>query len=162
MSDPAYHCLLSSEALPVSWYTLAFRSQQACGHCLKGRGRWVLIRTCGDNSRVATIKLRYVKLAAIIWVRQLFEGGVWSRKYGTRTSPVMHMSRNTCIVHGGHGWWVWLGWTTKIHYLWCLEAMPLDSKHSEASFLPISTNLLYLQVLQVSRSQNLVIFCGWQ
>ena len=30
------------------------------------RGKWALIRICGDNSRAATIKLRYVKLAATI------------------------------------------------------------------------------------------------
>ena len=29
-------------------------------------GRWAIIRTCGNNSRAATIKLKYVKLAATI------------------------------------------------------------------------------------------------
>ena len=31
-----------------------------------GCGKWSPIRKCGDNSRVVTIKLRYVKLAATI------------------------------------------------------------------------------------------------
>ena len=189
MSDPAYHCLLSLEALPVSWYTvrravgsnfqlvrprycdhntaacnrqgvgvvggcspfarsaeafnnvfilenstLYYSNIQACAYApvdgrplpkdrpnsgqamawpawpaptalvrlqsvvhgtaasiqrkhadtASRRGKWALIRICGDNSRAraATKKLRYVKLAATIWVRRLFEGGVWSRKYG--------------------------------------------------------------------------------
>ena len=34
----------------------------------------------------------------------------------------------------GHGW---DGWPTKIHYLWRLQAVPLDSKPVEASFLRI-------------------------
>ena len=37
------------------------------------RGRWVLIRTCGDNLRVATIKLRYVKLTATSLGRHLID-----------------------------------------------------------------------------------------
>ena len=31
-----------------------------------GHGKWALIRKCNDNSRVATIKLGYMKLGAII------------------------------------------------------------------------------------------------
>ena len=38
--------------------------------------------------------------------------------------------------------------------------MPLDSKHTEASLLPTSTDTLYLQIAQVPRSQDLAIFCG--
>ena len=42
--------------------------------------------------------------------------------------------------------------------------MPLDSKHTEASFLPTLTNSLYLRITQVPRCQDLVIYCGrrWQ
>ena len=36
--------------------------------------------------------------------------------------------------------------------------MPLDSKHSEASFSPNSTDMLCLRVAKVPRCQDLVIF----
>ena len=36
--------------------------------------------------------------------------------------------------------------------------MPLDSKHLKASFSPTSTDLLYIRVAKVPKSQDLVIF----
>ena len=67
-------------------------------------------------------------------------------------------AESTCIImHSGHGQWAWLRWPTEMHYLWCLWAMRLDSKHPEANLLPTSTNLLYLQISQVPRSQDLAI-----
>ena len=36
--------------------------------------------------------------------------------------------------------------------------MPLDSKHTETSLSPTSTDTLYLQITQVPRSQDLAIF----
>ena len=36
--------------------------------------------------------------------------------------------------------------------------MPLDSKHTEASLSPTSTDTLYLRIAQVPRSQDLAIF----
>ena len=32
-------------------------------------------------------------------------------------------------VHSGHSRWAWLWLPTKVHYLWCLHAVLLNSKH---------------------------------
>ena len=62
------------------------------------------------------------------------------------------------ICKTGHGRQAWLWWPTKIHRLCHLQAVPLDSKHTEASFSPNWTNSLSLQLAQVSRSPDLANF----
>ena len=63
-----------------------------------------------------------------------------------------------CIINSRHDRGVWLQCPTKIHYLWCFQAMPLYSNHSEASFSPNWTDLLCLQVAKVPRCWDLAIF----
>ena len=41
-------------------------------------------------------------------------------------------------------------------------AVPLDSKHTEVNFSPNSTDLLCLQLIQVPRSLDLVVFVSTQ
>ena len=49
-------------------------------------------------------------------------------------------------------------------YLRRSRALPNDSKHNEASFSTISTDMLHLRVAQTPRSPDLAIFCDdrWQ
>ena len=56
------------------------------------RGKWALIRICGDNSRAATIKLRYVKLAVTI-----FECGDYSRAASDRGNTVCTITVSDCM-----------------------------------------------------------------
>ena len=35
-----------------------------------------------------------------------------------------YRAERTCIMHSGHGRWVWLRWSTKMHYLCHLQAVP--------------------------------------
>ena len=51
-----------------------------------------------------------------------------------------------------------IGMANKMQYLRRSWALPNDSKHNEASFLMISTVMLYLRVAQKPRSPDLVIF----
>ena len=46
----------------------------------------------------------------------------------------------------------------KMQYLRCLWTLPNDSKHNEASFSTISTDILYLRVAQMPRSPDPAIF----
>ena len=46
----------------------------------------------------------------------------------------------------------------KMQYLRCLWTLPNDSKHNEASFSTISTDILYLRVAQMPRSPDSAIF----
>ena len=46
----------------------------------------------------------------------------------------------------------------KMKYLRRSWTLPNDSKHNEASFSTISTDMLYLQVAQTPRSPDLAIF----
>jgi hypothetical protein len=46
----------------------------------------------------------------------------------------------------------------KTQFLQCSWALPNGSKHNEASFTTISTDLLCLRAAQTPRSQDLVIF----
>ena len=53
--------------------------------------------------------------------------------------------------------------SNKIHYLIVMPvAVPLDSKHTEVNFSPNSTDLLCLQLIQVPRSLDLVVFVSTQ
>ena len=64
-------------------------------------------------------------------------------------------AKSTCIIHSGHYRWPWLLWPTKMYYCWRL---PLESEYTEVDFLPDSSDLLYLQLAQMLRSLDLVIF----
>ena len=56
-------------------------------------------------------------------------------------------------------WWVVLiGVANKMQYLWRSWALPNDSKHNEASFSTISTDMLYLRIAQTPTSLDLAIF----
>ena len=56
-------------------------------------------------------------------------------------------------------WWVELmGVANKMQYLRRSWTLPNDSKHNEASFSTISTDMLYLRVTQTPRSPDLAIF----
>ena len=46
----------------------------------------------------------------------------------------------------------------KMQHLRCLWTLPNDSKHNEASFSTISTDILYLRVAQMPRSPDPAIF----
>ena len=46
----------------------------------------------------------------------------------------------------------------KMQYLRCLWTLPNDSKHNEASFSTIPTDILYLRVAQMPRSPDPAIF----
>ena len=67
-------------------------------------------------------------------------------------------AESTCILHGGHGSWAWLQWSTKGHYLWHSWTMPNDSKHIQACLSLISTDWLHLRAAQVPRCRDLAIF----
>ena len=79
----------------------------------------------------------------------------------TRRNP-LHMRRWQMVLHCigirtvgmVDGWW--LGWPTKMHYLWCLQAMPIDSNYIKAGFGQIQ-HLSHSQLAQVPRSPDLVI-----
>ena len=47
---------------------------------------------------------------------------------------------------------------TKMQHLRCLWTLPNDSKHNEASFSTISTDIVYLRVAQMPRSSDPAIF----
>ena len=51
-----------------------------------------------------------------------------------------------------------IGVANKTQYLQRLWALPNDSKHTEASFLTILMDTLYLRVAQMPRSPDLAIF----
>ena len=51
-----------------------------------------------------------------------------------------------------------IGVVNKMKYLWRSQTLPNDSKHNEASFSTISTDMLYLRVAQTPRSPDLAIF----
>ncbi len=51
-----------------------------------------------------------------------------------------------------------IGVDNKTQFLRHLWALPNDSKHDEASFMTISTDLLHLRVAQMPRSRDLAIF----
>ena len=56
-------------------------------------------------------------------------------------------------MHSGHGQWTWQQWPIKMHYL---EAIPLDSKHTEASFSLNSTDLeIFLLTTTMTRLTTL-------
>ena len=50
------------------------------------------------------------------------------------------------------------GVVNKMQYLRCSWTLPNDSKHNEASFSTIPTDMLYLRVAQTPRSPDLAIF----
>ena len=51
-----------------------------------------------------------------------------------------------------------IGVANKMKHLRCSWALPNDSKHNEASFSTILTDMLYLRVAQTPRSPDLAIF----
>ena len=73
------------------------------------------------------------------------------------TGLVVCMSRKN-MACSGYGWWAWPRWATNRCYLWCLWTGPNDSKRIQASFLPIFTDWLRLQVAQTPRFWDLEIF----
>ena len=80
------------------------------------------------------------------------------RPLPTRTRPVVHMSRKHMHMHIV-GTVDECGYDGLLKYTICEVCRPeaLDSKHTETSFSPTSTDSLYLQIDQVPRCQDLVI-----
>ena len=74
------------------------------------------------------------------------------RPLPTYARPVVHMSRKhmACMQ-----WARSIGVANKTHNLWCSWGLPMESKHNEASFSPISTNSL---CLHIPTSRDLAIF----
>ena len=77
------------------------------------------------------------------------------RPLPTHERPVVCMSRRLLHINSGNGRGVWLWWPTKIHYLWPLQVMPLNSKHS---FSPNLTDLLCLRAAKVPKCSDQAIF----
>ena len=61
-------------------------------------------------------------------------------------------------AHGLQWQWPWLWWPTNTPCLWHLWTLPDVLKQTEADFSPVPTDSLHLQVAQMSKSRDLVIF----
>ena len=68
---------------------------------------------------------------------------------------VVCMSRRLLHINSGNGRGVWLWWPTNMYYLWPLQVMPLNSKHS---FSPNLTDLLCLWATKVPKCSDQAIF----
>ena len=62
------------------------------------------------------------------------------------------------MVPGCAQWAVSIGVTNKMQHLQRSWALPNNSKHTEANFSAILTDMLYLRVAQMPRSPDLAIF----